>query len=393
MRTQADWLASYMKLTERMESPESFHLWTGLLLLAGALGRKVYFDFGFFKTYANLYVLIVAESAQVRKSTASNFGVLELLLPALDDLFVFRGKITNEALVNVLAEHTKRDGGAEVFVYASELRVFITEDASRTGLGATLMNLFDCPDVADAFTLKRGKDRVRNTYVCFLGCTTPTDLPKVFPLDSLQGGLTQRVVFVCAKRRRKNVPLQKPLSAKETELLRSLQLDLQHIHKLAGVARVSPEVEAEYDPWYNAIETQDVPDVLDGFHGRLHTIVLKVALLLSVAQNDSLIVESSHFQRAVKLLEEVEKHAPLAFSRVVPEDSPSAHFDTFWKVFERSREEAYIVLFKTLQNRMSRYWKTSILREQLAVLKRQGKLEEIAAGSELAYRWITPGDY
>ena len=57
---KSGWLENYLKYTSAQESPDAFHLWTGLSVLAGALQRRVYFKQGYFRVFPNLYIVLCA---------------------------------------------------------------------------------------------------------------------------------------------------------------------------------------------------------------------------------------------------------------------------------------------------------------------------------------------
>src|SRR5882762_4893438 len=96
----------YMEYTQLQESPERFHLWTGITILAAAMGRKCYLDKGYYRLYPNLFVILVAGSAKCRKSTGVNIGIdlVKALLPDIPSIKVISGKITPERFINELAQ-------------------------------------------------------------------------------------------------------------------------------------------------------------------------------------------------------------------------------------------------------------------------------------------------
>src|SRR5687767_15141767 len=73
-RILEDWIHGYLVYTYNQESPESFHIWVALSNIAGALGRKVWFDMGYFNVYPNLYAVLVAPPGMCKKSTSMRLG-------------------------------------------------------------------------------------------------------------------------------------------------------------------------------------------------------------------------------------------------------------------------------------------------------------------------------
>jgi hypothetical protein len=58
-----NWIYKYLKYTDQMESPSSFHIWSALAALSCTLQRKVWINRGFYTLYPNQYIILVAESA------------------------------------------------------------------------------------------------------------------------------------------------------------------------------------------------------------------------------------------------------------------------------------------------------------------------------------------
>ena len=77
-----NWIYKYLKYTDQMESPSSFHIWSALAALSCTLQRKVWINRGFYTLYPNQYIILVAESAFCRKSTAIGVAISDILQTA-----------------------------------------------------------------------------------------------------------------------------------------------------------------------------------------------------------------------------------------------------------------------------------------------------------------------
>lgn len=69
-----NWLDSYLEYTSHTESAKIFHKWTGLSSIASVLQRKCWFQFGMFKIYPNIFVVLTAAPGQARKTQAIRIG-------------------------------------------------------------------------------------------------------------------------------------------------------------------------------------------------------------------------------------------------------------------------------------------------------------------------------
>ena len=78
-KLEGGWIRHYLEFTKGMESPEIFHFWVAISLIATSLGRDVYLDRGYFKLYPNMFIVLLAESEECAKSTAIKIGVNMIL--------------------------------------------------------------------------------------------------------------------------------------------------------------------------------------------------------------------------------------------------------------------------------------------------------------------------
>src|SRR5262245_38983278 len=69
------WLKAYVQHQRFTESPESFHFWTGVSTIAGALRRKVWTDHLNYQYTPNFYIILVAPPGVATKTTAINAGM------------------------------------------------------------------------------------------------------------------------------------------------------------------------------------------------------------------------------------------------------------------------------------------------------------------------------
>ena len=58
-RELGNWLKAYSEYSTESESPEMFHLWTGLSILASAVRRNVVLNQGINLLFPNMYVVVV----------------------------------------------------------------------------------------------------------------------------------------------------------------------------------------------------------------------------------------------------------------------------------------------------------------------------------------------
>ena len=268
-----------------------------------------------------MYVILVGP-AGARKSVATSIG---MSIANKLNLKRFSDKITGAALLKDLSENPETlmlKGGKGVMVvtpmiiYASELGVFMGADAYGSGVIADLTDLFDCPSEWKKKTIARGEEIIAAPYVNLLAASTPQTLKDVVPPGAVGQGFTSRVLFVWASGRRKRVPI--PHWGQEYEmLLNNLVADLKHISSLQGKFQFSSDGLKAYTSHYmNHPEPEDEfeDERLRNYASRKDVHMLKLAQILSLAANDSLIIGEREIKTSIEALEWLDKGLPAVFA-------------------------------------------------------------------------------
>lgn len=313
-RALANWLESYLEYTSYHEAPERIHLWTGLAVLSAAIRRQLHLDLGFYKLYPNIYVLIVAESATSRKSVAMEIG-LSLLQDAIPDIVVKSGSMTPEGLTKVMnrtvlipnprdAQRPSVSHESHVVIYADELATLFGYDKQRASrMTILLTEIYSSKDKHSHTTSKEGELLLHNLYPTMLAATDPRNF-KVLPEDAV-GGLIGRMVIVTAAGRRHNTPwTDEVFTAISNSLRRQLMADLARIGSLKGTFSVTQEARALFSLWYEDQSKIKLDDPrLGAFHERCHDTARKLAMLLSIATTNDLVITEPHMKAAIAFIE------------------------------------------------------------------------------------------
>jgi hypothetical protein len=294
-----------MEYTEHQESPKAFHEWTAMSVISATLGRHVWIDRGYYTIYPNLFVILVAGSAKCRKSVSTAIG-MNLLKSLKDAPMIFSQKITNEALIHALTE-CRKDNASAGLIYASELSVFMGADAHKSGLIPTLTDLYDSPADWSYRTRGRGVEQLQNVTIAFLGASTKEWLKSSIPADAVGGGFTSRIVFVYQEQPHKPV-LFPELARDSGEQKKELIEDLNTIREIRGPMVFEEEARIFAEDWYKKELYKNRDPKLEGYFGRKHDTMFKVASVLSLSESNNRIIKRSHIRRALRMLEENEQH-------------------------------------------------------------------------------------
>ena len=315
-RELEDWISAYLKYTENTEPPISYHIWTAVSMIAGALQRKVYLKWGFDTIYPNMYVVLIGPSGRARKGTAMNIGK-----DILKDIGISMTSesITREALIRdmkqAISNFTDATTGkiryhCSFTALSEELSVFLGQNDIRF-----LADLTDWYDSRDSWTYRTkgsGTDKIEGVCFNILGATAPDWLQSILPQEAVGGGFTSRIIFVVEETKGKTVP--EPIySDTEKELRQKLRRDLEKIATLSGEITFEAQAKDAYISWYKAHEeaiAKGKPPIEDtrfaGYLDRRATHLRKLAMVMSASRGTDRLITLPDIERADKVLKQVE---------------------------------------------------------------------------------------
>jgi len=306
-----DWIETYLNYTEDTESPECFNFWSAISTLASTLKMNCYIPQGSSSIFPNLYIILVAESAWSRKSSAVRKAT-KLMEESEVEIAMVKEKLTLAFLYRFLHDAQKNNLAA-ISILASELATLLGKDALASGLISTLTSVYDGDEVQYR-TKGSGNDIIRNPCVNLLGATTLDWMSNSLPGESVEGGFTSRVIFVVGIGRKKKIPWPSS-TEKEMQQKEDLIADLENMSMLKGSVEVDQGGRDYFSNWYCTVEEPEDPR-LKGFYGRFGDHVKKVALILSISEGNDLIIKERHIKKAINELTKITKLMPVAFSGV-----------------------------------------------------------------------------
>lgn len=331
MRKHPHWLKAYMKYTSASESPDAFHFWTGVGMIAGALRRRVWIDMRYFQWTPNFYIILVGPPGIASKSTTIRIGTA--LLEKVDGIRFGPQSMTWQSLTQSMEEaieYVKYNdtSGVEQLQAMSpitcavpELGTFLKMDDSA--LIDVLISMWDGQlESWGHRTKSSGNIEVKNPWLNLLACTTPSWLESHFPTHMIGGGLTSRIMFIYGDKKRHLVayPDDRLLANDYAAQRDSLVEDLKRIALLSGNYLLTSEARRWGTDWYERLWSQRPTDMANdrysGYISRKQTHIHKLAIILAAAQRDKLLIEKSDLEEADALLTTIEPHMIKVFESV-----------------------------------------------------------------------------
>jgi hypothetical protein len=327
------------------------HFFSGAVAVAGALRRKVWIEQYAFQWYPNLFVLLVAPPAIVSKSTTADLAIK--LLRRVPGIKFGPDAITWQALVTSFAASAESFQVGEEWLTMSAITSCATElgnllDPRDRQLVTNLITLYDSRELFEKVTKMSGNDVVQNAWFNLIACTTPSWIQENVPEGMIGGGLSSRILYVYAEKKEKLVDWPAdavPAGMRETADL--LVQDLERISVLAGEFSVTPEVKLWNKEWYvkHFNGGSNLADErFGGYISRKQTHIYKLAMIISAAQRDSLVIELDDVIAANTMVTDLEAEMPKVFALVgkTPETRQADRFIEFVRRRQTvSYEEAY----------------------------------------------------
>ena len=326
-RIHENWLKAYVNYTRFSESPDSYHFWTGVATMAGALRRRVWIDQRQFQWTPNFYIILVGPPGVAAKSTSIRSGLS--LLEKVEGVYFGPQSMTWQALTEALQnaqEMVDIPGQIEPEVMScltigvSELGTFLRADDGE--LVDVLVAMWDGQkEVWRRQTRTQGNTVIHNAWLNIIGCTTPAWLKENFPEVFIGGGLTSRILFVYADRKRQLVAYPGDFipAAEYQQEAENLLHDLKQIAALRGEYELHPSAKRWGIQWYENHWHRPRPDHLksdrfDGYYARKQTHLHKTAMVIAAAKRNDLVILEEDLQEAELLITSLEGNMMQVFN-------------------------------------------------------------------------------
>lgn len=324
-----DWLTSYLEYTQFLEAPDIFHWWTGVSVIAGALRRNVFFDQSYYRWTPNFYIILVAPSGVIAKSTTMGNGMR--LLRELSYINFGVDNLTWQYLVPLLNDSAEGiqqpDGSFEqvscLTFASSELGMLL--DPEDRGMADFLTHLWDGQDSFTKGTKYQGVEMVAKPWINIIACTTPSWISEHLTRHFIGGGLMSRCVFIYADKKRRLVAyprkeINKQKSGWMQNLRANLVEDLRTVSSLSGEYVLSPEADEIGEKWYEKLNHEITinPSLaeFDGYVARKQGHAHKLAMVLSASRHNRLVIDARELDAAIKMLEVLEADMGRTFSGI-----------------------------------------------------------------------------
>jgi hypothetical protein len=271
--------------------------------------------------------VFVAEPGIARKSQAISYAMQ--MLAQIPEIVTSADASTKEAMLQDLesgaTDELMPDGStfkhSSLCIFSKEFESFLGQKKENTKMLVLLTDLFDCQELPWKYRTKNsGSNIVPSVFINLLAATTPDSLASSLPPTAVGGGLTSRIMFVWADKKKKKVP--RPIETEEEKILKDkLIKDLFVISRISGQYTMTDDCIKKWDDWYNEYEETNPDRVckdpsFNGWYSRKPMYILKLSMLIAASTSDDLAVEWKHLQGAIDDIEEAEMQMGNAFKAI-----------------------------------------------------------------------------
>ena len=323
-------LQDYEIVTSNNECPKMFHHFSALVALSSIVSSRVWLDQGQFVIRPNLYVILTA-SAGVKKTTA--MSVAKRLLRELGEKVPLSAEAqTKEALVQSMANKSREckveagqvpknfsplDEERSKFLY-TPMAVFVTELSQFVGSGSGhmvdfLTTIYDEEQYTNE-TKNKGTDKLPCPYLTMLACTVPDWITSNMKSDIISSGFCRRAIFVYETASDLRVPFPE-VTEPMVEAWERLIAYSQQLLEVKGPMLWGEGAKDFYSDWYMKL-TRPTDPIMEGWFNSVHVQVLKIAMLISLSEGLTRVIQVVHIEMALELIKMIETNIPRVFNGV-----------------------------------------------------------------------------
>ena len=285
-----NFVSSFLDFTRERESPSNFWKWSAFATIAATLRDNVYYDYGD-RIYPNIYVVLLADSAEYRKG--AGISLAADLLSTINNTKRIRGRTTAQGILSELSQDIGSGKqvpirGGSCILLADELASFFINDPQLIEM------LTDIHDSSgrhewDYNLRSTGKIVIKQPCVSMLAASNETLFREVYSNKAVYGGLLGRTLLIKPDETRKSNSLVTDngynLSQNYLNERKELITRLEEIKKLNGPVKFSKDAAECYNYWYHDLykKYKTHPDKT-GVTQRMHTNVVKLGIIIAASK-------------------------------------------------------------------------------------------------------------
>ena len=297
-----NFLELYMHHVGKTETPDDFHIWACLSLLAASVGNRVWFEKLKGQLYPNLYVFLIGPSGIGKEDAASkaaNFAEQHKII------CYKRMRTTAPNVLDVLNSPRREDGsivlqGSRLYLVSPELAFHIGTGTRADDLIKTMSELYSGKTM-DEGTRMHGQIHIERPCLNWLACSTREWLFQAVSREAIMSGFFARVFYVEAEYDLDKRCVDGTYPADWDEVVDHLHARLTTLTHIDGQFTMASDAQAIRANWYELRPSET--DVVHIPQWRRHDdMILKISMLMSLCEDIDLVIKRHHYEWAKKFV-------------------------------------------------------------------------------------------
>ena len=309
-------LALYAHHVGKSNTPQEFHLWAALAGIAACVADRVGLEVIPGRPLApNLYVMLIGPSAAGKGMAINKIAEYIEKTPCVAPLI---GKVSGMGVIDYLAEQstlTERASSPDhvdktkLFLGMAELSFSIGEGPVADQFIKTMTELYD--STGTHFyerTRTGGTHKFKKPNITWLAGTTMEWLMTSITGDQIMSGFFGRTCAVISQgvKHQLIAPVLPPDYQEVAQHIQERFIRLSHLRGVFTRTHRAHEVEKA---WFYGLQPNGQPG-MEPFEGRQHMLSLKLAMLLSLADGENLVIDAHHMAMAQTLVDKLRVTLP-----------------------------------------------------------------------------------
>lgn len=340
-RNYPDFIEACLECPSQTKLPLPFRKWAAVSSIAGAMGRKVYYDAGPFRIGANLFIVLIARPGRGKSvslllpinqilteglstdpgsnpdslnwnSTVERFGLTET------PVFTVAHRITPHQIPVEMSKCQRLDlessTPASGQVWESSMTLVTTEFGTLMSrddktLQIFLTEMWDYQNRYSDKTKTSGQYMINGPCLNWIACATPDQFVENMPINARSQGLLSRMLPVYFEG--ESMQQDTHYGSTSDYIIDSLREDLATIAKLRGAVTFDPAIADDVREEVRAgIEPKPTDPNLTEYNERRTSHFIKVAMSVTASRSDDLVITREDWDKTKELILEAEQGMP-----------------------------------------------------------------------------------
>jgi len=380
------------------DAPDRFITWSAFSIIGAVMKNKIFIRDGLFTLYPNQYIVLVSPPGigkgtsikfawDIIKDTAPNYianmvsdrvtapRILERIANGWNS--AVPQIVNNQVVIGSTNDHT-------CTIYSTELGVLI---GASDWMLEFLCESWDRNEY-DYDTKNKGSVFIKNMCTSLVGGTVPDYLQNMErdTLRSIKGGFTSRCLFIFESEPARDLAFPPPLESnpQSVSLKSDIKTSLEHIaQNIAGEFTYNTEARIKFENFIKPIRNNiaNDPEPVANFKARIRAHTLKLAMILSVARHDTLVIEGIDMHNAIAYMQDVLRDVERVF-RGAGESELASSAAKVQSYIER----VGVTTKKEMLKNLHRHMTVETLDRVLFTLQTIGCVITVASGKQTLYK-------